>query len=75
MTAYVVMSDAGTCEAVRSTLKDALMVIYWRCYGQHDDDSWKEEYEVDTVEELLDYIDSKRSFEGLYVQECEDCEL
>lgn len=75
MTAYVVMSDDGTCEAVRSTLKDALMVIYWRCYGQHDDDSWKEEYEVDTVEELLDYIDSKRSFEGLYVQECEDCEL
>lgn len=75
MTVYVVMSDDGTCEAVRSTLKDALMVIYWRCYGQHDDDSWKEEYEVDTVEELLDYIDSKRSFEGLYVQECEDCKL
>ena len=75
MTVYVVMSDDGTCEAVRATLKTALTVIYERRYGQYDDDSWKEEYEVDTVEELLDYIDSKRSFEGLYVQPCEDCKL
>lgn len=75
MTVYVVMSDDGTCEAVRATLEAALTVIYERRYGQYDDDSWKEEYEIDTVEELLDYIDSKRSFEGLYVQECEDCQI
>ena len=75
MRVYVVMSDDGDCIAIRSTYEAANRVIYEQCYGYALDDSWKDEYEVDTVEELIDYIGTRRSFEGLFVTECEDCQL
>lgn len=70
-TAYVVMTDDGECFAIRGTRKDALMVIFKDQCGEN----WREEYEIETVDEMLDEIDTYRSFHGMYVVECNNCQF
>lgn len=76
MTLYTVMTDDGECVAIRGTRKDALMFIFEK--AREDDyigDDWREEYEVETVDEMLDEIDSHHSFSSMYVTECDNCQI
>ena len=73
---YVVMTDDGECIAIRGTRRDALMFIFEK--AREDDyigDDWREEYEVETVDEMLDEIDSRHSFDSMYVIECDNCQI
>ena len=76
MILYTVMTDDGECIAIRGTRKDALMFIFEEV--RSDDyigDDWRDEYEVETVDEMLDEIDSRHSFCGMYVTECDNCQI
>lgn len=68
---YTVMTDDGDCIAIRGTRRDALMFIF----EEACDKDWREEYEVETVDEMLDEIDSRHSFSSMYVTECDNCQI
>lgn len=68
---YTVMTDDGECIAIRGTRKDALMLIF----EEGCEENWREEYQVETVDEMLDEIDSHHSFSGMYVTECNNCQI
>lgn len=68
---YVVMTDDGGCLAIRGTRKDALMVIF----DVVREDNWREEYKVETVDEMLNEIDRWDAFCGMYVEECDNCQI
>lgn len=73
---YTVMTDDGECIAIRGTRKDALMFIFEK--AREDDyigDNWREEYEVETVDEMLKEIDYCHSFGSMYVTECDNCQI
>ena len=71
MTLYTVMTDDGECIEIRGTRRDALMFIF----EQGCEENWREEYEVETVDEMLDEIDSHHSFNSMYVAECDNCQI
>ena len=76
MTLYTVMTDDGECIAIRGTRRDALMFIFEK--AREDDyigDDWRDEYEVETVDEMLDEIDGRHSFSSMYVTECDNCQI
>lgn len=76
MTLYTVMTDDGECIAIRGTRRDALMFIFEK--AREDDyigDNWREEYEVETVDEMLNEIDGHHSFNSMYVTECDNCQI
>ena len=76
MTLYIVMTDDGECIAIRGTRKDALMFIFEEARNSnYIGDNWREKYEVETVDEMLDEIDSHHSFNGMYVVECDNCQI
>lgn len=68
---YVVMTDDGECIAIRGTRRDALMFIF----EEECMEDWREKYKVETVDEMLDEIDSHHSFSGMYVAECDNCQI
>ena len=70
-TVCVIMTDDGDCVAIRADHNAALRAIFERGCG----DDWREEYGVDTEEEMLEYIDGKRSFCGMFIIECDDCQI
>ncbi len=73
---YTIMTDDGECIAIRGTRRDALMFIFEQ--AREDDyigDDWRDEYEVETVDEMLDEIDSRHSFDSMYVTECDNCQI
>lgn len=73
---YVVMTYEGECVAIRSTRRDALIFIFEKAReDEYIGDDWREEYEVETIDEMLDEIDSHHSFDSMYVAECEDCQI
>ena len=71
MTLYTVMTDDGECIAIRGTRRDALMFIF----EEECMEDWRERYEVETVDEMLDEIDSHHSFGSMYVTECNNCQI
>lgn len=76
MTLYTVMTDDGECIAIRGTRKDALMFIFEEARkDNYIGDDWREEYEVKTIDEMLDEIDGHHSFGSMYVTECNNCQI
>lgn len=76
MTLYTIMTDDGECIAIRGTRRNALMFIFEE--ARNDDyigDDWREEYEVETVDEMLNEIDSHHSFDSMYVTVCDNCQI
>lgn len=70
------MTDDGECIAIRGTRRDALMFIFEEARNDnYISDDWREEYEVKTVDEMLDEIDYCHSFNGMYVTECNNCQI
>ena len=73
---YTVMTDDGECIAIRGTRRDALMFIFEKAReNDYISDDWREEYEVKTVDEMLDEIDGRHSFNSMYVTECDNCKI
>lgn len=73
---YTIMTDDGECIAIRGTRKDALMFIFEKaCEDNYIGDNWREEYEVKTVDEMLDEIDGHHSFNSMYITECDNCQI
>lgn len=73
---YVVMTDDGECIAIRGTRRDALMFIFEKAReDNYIGDDWRDEYEVETVDEMLDEIDTHHSFSSMYVAECDNCQI
>lgn len=76
MILYTIMTDDGECIAIRGTRKDALMFIFEKAReDNYIGDNWREEYEVKTVDEMLDEIDGHHSFNSMYITECDNCQI
>lgn len=76
MTLYTVMTVNGNCIAIRGTREDALMFIFEEARNNdYIGDDWREEYEVKTVDEMLEEIDCRYSFNEMYVTECDNCQI
>ena len=73
---YVVMTYEGECIAIRGTRRDALIFIFEKAReDEYIGDDWREEYEVETVDEMLDEIDTRFSFDSMHVAECDNCQI